>query len=83
VPRAGATVSLPEIDSSCLAQLARYKSAPEYMLVDSLPRNAMGTVQHFRLEEQIAGGAEAGGRERKANEDRRTGRWQWLVGGGR
>jgi hypothetical protein len=53
------------------------------VMVDSLPRNAMGKVQHFKLKDLVAGAATAGGREREANEDRRTGRWKWLVGGGR
>ena len=83
VPRAGATVSPPEIESFCLAQLARYKVPREYVLVDSLPRNAMGKVQHFRLREQIAAGKTGQGTEQKSDEDRRPGRWQWLVGGGR
>jgi fatty-acyl-CoA synthase len=83
VPRAGATLSPPEIESFCLAQLARYKVPREYILVDSLPCNAMGKVQHFRLKELIAERATAGGREREPDENRRTGRWQWLVRGGR
>jgi fatty-acyl-CoA synthase len=83
VPRAGADVSAPEIESFCLAQLARYKVPREYVLVDSLPRNAMGKVQHFRLREQIAAGAgeTLQGAEQKSDEDRRPGRWKWLVGG--
>jgi fatty-acyl-CoA synthase len=83
VPRAGATLSPPEIESFCLAQLARYKVPREYILVDSLPCNAMGKVQHFRLKELMAERATAGGREREPDENRRTGRWQWLVRGGR
>jgi len=87
VPRAGATPSPPEIESFCLAQLARYKVPREYVLVESLPRNAMGKVQHFRLREQIAGEAGATGTatpttEQRSHEDRRSGRWKWLVGGG-
>jgi fatty-acyl-CoA synthase len=85
VPRAGAGLSPPEIESFCLAQLARYKVPREYVLVDSLPRNAMGKVQHFRLREQIAAaaGGTSQGTEQKSDEDRRPGRWKWLVGGGR
>jgi fatty-acyl-CoA synthase len=49
VPRAGATPSPAEIEGFCLAQLARYKVPREYVIVESLPRNAMGKVQHFRL----------------------------------
>jgi fatty-acyl-CoA synthase len=83
VPRAGAAPDLTEIEGFCLAQLARYKVPREYVIVESLPRNAMGKVQHFKLRDLVGGGAEAGGREREANEDRRTGRWKWLVGGSR
>ena len=82
VPRSGATLSPPEIESFCLAQLARYKVPREYVLVDNLPRNAMGKVQHFRLREQIAAGGTSQGTEQKLDEDRRSGRWKWLVGGG-
>jgi fatty-acyl-CoA synthase len=83
VARAGAVVEPAELERFCLAQLARYKVPREYVLVDSLPRNAMGKVQHFRLREQMAGRAAAEGMEQKPDEDRRPGRWQWLVGGGR
>jgi fatty-acyl-CoA synthase len=83
VPRAGAAPSFAEIEGFCVAQLARYKVPREYVIVESLPRNAMGKIQHFKLKDLIAGAAEAGGREREANEDRGTGRWKWLVGGRR
>ncbi len=77
-----------EIERFCLAQLARYKVPREYVFVDSLPRNAMGKVQHFRLKELIADGtvkasADAPATEQRADENRRSGRWQWLVGGSR
>jgi fatty-acyl-CoA synthase len=83
VPRAGDIPSPAEIEGFCLAQLARYKVPREYVIVESLPRNAMGKVQHFKLKDLVASAATAGGREREPNEDRRTGRWKWLVGGGR
>ena len=69
----------------CLAQLARYKVPREYVFVDSLPRNAMGKVQHFRLKELMRRDRQraAHGTEQKPDENRRSGRWQWLVGGGR
>ena len=82
VARAGAVVEPEEVERFCLAQLARYKVPREYVLVDSLPRNAMGKVQHFRLRE-IAAGAAADTTEHKADEDRRSGRWKWLIRGGR
>ena len=86
VRRDGATADPAEIERFCLAQLARYKVPREYVFVDSLPRNAMGKVQHFRLKEQVGGTPsdtpppEA---EPKLEEHRRPGRWKWLVGGGR
>ena len=86
VPRAGATLEPAEIERFCLAQLARYKVPRAYVLVDALPRNAMGKVQHYRLKELIAEGSVSGApptMERKAHEDRRAGRWKWLVRGGR
>ena len=54
VPRPGSVGDLTEIESYCLTQLARYKVPREYVWVDSLPRNAMGKVQHFRLKELMA-----------------------------
>jgi fatty-acyl-CoA synthase len=88
VRSAGVTADPGEIERFCLAQLARYKVPRQYVFVDSLPRNAMGKVQHFRLKELIADGtvrasADAPATEQKAYENRRSGRWQWLVGGGR
>jgi fatty-acyl-CoA synthase len=75
-----------EIERFCLTQLARYKVPREYVLVAELPRNAMGKVQHFRLKELVAdgtvkAGADASAMEQAAHENRRSGRWQWLVGG--
>jgi len=83
VARAGTAVEPAELEHFCLAQLARYKVPREYVLVETLPRNAMGKVQHFRLREQMAGRAAADRTEQKPDEDRRPGRWKWLVGGGR
>jgi fatty-acyl-CoA synthase len=54
VRRPGARGEAAEIESFCLAQLARYKVPREYVWVESLPRNAMGKVQHFRLKAQLA-----------------------------
>src|SRR5262245_49436706 len=80
VPRPGAKPDAAEIERFCLAQLARYKVPREYVFVDSLPRNAMGKVQHFRLKELIADGAvraSAGAAtEQAADENRRSRRWQ-------
>jgi len=49
VPRPGRRGDAAEIERFCLAQLARYKVPRAFFWVDSLPRNAMGKVQHFRL----------------------------------
>jgi fatty-acyl-CoA synthase len=57
VRRARTAASAAEIEQFCLAQLARYKVPRRYIFLDSLPRNALGKVQHFRLKEVIAGQA--------------------------
>jgi fatty-acyl-CoA synthase len=49
IRRAGARVTAVEIEAFCREQLARYKVPRDIVFVDSLPRNAMGKVQHFRL----------------------------------
>jgi len=54
VARPGAVADVAQIETFCLAQLARYKVPRTYFWVDSLPRNALGKVQHFRLKEQAA-----------------------------
>jgi fatty-acyl-CoA synthase len=54
VRRPGGAADPLEIEDFCLAQLARYKVPREYVWVDSLPRNAMGKVQHFQLKQQLA-----------------------------
>jgi fatty-acyl-CoA synthase len=55
VPReAGDMLDTAEVERFCLTQLARYKVPREYVAVTSLPRNAMGKVQHFRLKELLA-----------------------------
>ena len=61
VRRAGAAATPREIEGFCLEQLARYKVPREFVFVDSLPHNAMGKVQHFRLKELMARGAAAAG----------------------
>jgi fatty-acyl-CoA synthase len=54
VRREGVTAEPGEIERFCLGELARYKVPRAYVFVASLPRNAMGKVQHFRLREQVA-----------------------------
>jgi fatty-acyl-CoA synthase len=53
VCRSGMHVDATAIESFVLGQLARYKVPREYRFIDSLPRNAMGKVQHFRLKEIV------------------------------
>jgi fatty-acyl-CoA synthase len=59
VAHPGAGGEVAEIERFCLAQLARYKVPRAYFWVDSLPRNAMGKLQHFRLKQQAAAAAKA------------------------
>ena len=85
---AGGAATAAEFEGFCLERLARYKVPREFVFVDSLPRNAMGKVQHFRLKELIANGAAAvieaapvaDGKERS---DRHPDRWRWFVRKGR
>jgi fatty-acyl-CoA synthase len=85
VTRAGLAADAEEIERFCLAQLARYKVPRAFVFLASLPRNAMGKVQHFRLRELIAneaGGADGLARKTEQQEDhahRGTGRRKWLV----
>ena len=72
----------------CLERLARYKVPREFVFVDSLPRNAMGKVQHFRLKELVARGAAPTATPTSAppladNPDRPPGRWSRLLRRGR
>jgi fatty-acyl-CoA synthase len=88
VLRQGAAAEPAEIEAFCLAQLARYKVPRQYLFLDTLPLNAMGKVQHFRLRQLIADAAITadGARpttERTSHENRRAGRWKWLVRGSR
>ena len=53
VCRSGMHVDAIAIERFVLGQLARYKVPREYRFIDSLPRNAMGKVQHFRLKEIV------------------------------
>jgi fatty-acyl-CoA synthase len=54
VRRPGVEADPAEIESFCLRELARFKVPRRYIFLDSLPRNALGKVQHFRLKRQIA-----------------------------
>jgi len=52
VRRPGCAVDARALEAHLLTQLARFKVPREYVFVDSLPRNAMGKVQHFILRER-------------------------------
>jgi len=51
VRRIGCVINARALEAHLLGQLARFKVPREYVFVESLPRNAMGKVQHFRLRE--------------------------------
>ena len=59
VRRAGTAATPADLEGFCLGQLARYKVPREFVFVDSLPHNALGKVQHFRLKELMARDAAA------------------------
>jgi len=83
IRRADGSLTAAEIEGFCLEQLARYKVPREIVFVDSLPRNAMGKVQHFRLRELMARGAASGGTGTATiapGDRRRSGRWRWPFG---
>jgi fatty-acyl-CoA synthase len=44
-------ISVDQLRVHLLSQLARFKVPRQIVLVDKLPRNALGKVQHFRLRE--------------------------------
>jgi fatty-acyl-CoA synthase len=54
VGRPGTAPDPSDMERFCLRELARYKVPREYALVNELPRNAMGKVQHFRVKEWAA-----------------------------
>jgi fatty-acyl-CoA synthase len=47
-----AAVSVEQLREHMLGQLARFKVPRDIVVVDELPRNALGKVQHFRLRER-------------------------------
>ncbi|MCK9907749.1 long-chain fatty acid--CoA ligase [Microbacteriaceae bacterium K1510] len=54
VRRAGETCDAETLIAYLNSQLARFKVPREIVFVDTLPRNALGKVQHFILKEQAA-----------------------------
>jgi malonyl-CoA/methylmalonyl-CoA synthetase len=55
VPRAGATVEPQGVIAALKARIANFKVPKEVIVVDELPRNAMGKVQKNLLREQHGG----------------------------
>jgi fatty-acyl-CoA synthase len=55
VPRAGAAVDADALKHHVAEHLARFKVPREIVFVGSLPRNALGKVQHFRLKDRRMG----------------------------
>jgi fatty-acyl-CoA synthase len=53
---AAATLDAAAVLALLDGRLARFKRPREVVLVEALPRNAMGKVQRFRLREMVAGG---------------------------
>jgi fatty-acyl-CoA synthase len=54
VPRAGVAADAEALKQHVAAHLARFKVPREIIFVDSLPKNALGKVQHFRLKEHTS-----------------------------
>ena len=83
ISRADATVTTAELEAFCREQLARYKVPRDIVFVDTLPRNAMGKVQHFRLKQLVSGvasgemGTPAGIAPAPAPQQRP---WRWPFG---
>lgn len=53
VPRAGATITLEELATWCRDRMANYKVPRHLLLLDVLPRTALGKPQKFLLREQM------------------------------
>ncbi|SEE95816.1 fatty-acyl-CoA synthase [Rhizobiales bacterium GAS191] len=54
VPRQGAVLALDRLEAHLAANLARFKLPRRILLRDTLPRNAMGKVQHFALKAELS-----------------------------
>jgi fatty-acyl-CoA synthase len=60
VLRKGAAANADALIRHVGGELARFKIPREIVLVDDLPRNALGKVQHFRLKEMVQSNAAKG-----------------------
>jgi fatty-acyl-CoA synthase len=60
VPRRGVALALDRLEAHLAANLARFKLPRRILLRHSLPRNAMGKVQHFALRAALSEGPLAG-----------------------
>jgi fatty-acyl-CoA synthase len=60
VRRPGAAIDAEALRAHVADHLARFKVPRDVVFVESLPRNALGKVQHFRLGEQATAPAAAG-----------------------
>ncbi|MFN8456689.1 MAG: long-chain-fatty-acid--CoA ligase [Anaerolineae bacterium] len=54
VPLQAANLSEEELQEFMKGQIAHFKIPHRFIFTDSLPKNAMGKIQHFRLREQLA-----------------------------
>jgi fatty-acyl-CoA synthase len=81
VLRPGATADAASLERFCRAELARYKVPRDYLFVASLPRNALGKVQHFRLKEASRSGDPPSTEQQHEHAHRGLRGWQWLVRG--
>jgi fatty-acyl-CoA synthase len=52
VRRAGVAADAETLKRHVAEHLARFKVPRDIIFVDSLPKNALGKVQHFRLREE-------------------------------
>jgi long-chain acyl-CoA synthetase len=53
VAEPGSDVAAEELDSLCLARIARFKRPKDYRFLDSLPKNNYGKVLKTELREKV------------------------------
>ena len=73
----GCAIDGASLEALLLTQLARFKVPRDYVFVETLPRNAMGKVQHFMLREHdsplVPAKAETQGQDNKELDSRLRG----------